>query len=46
MCAISPLVEIIDILYGVNAEGLSVEGSNPRHEHEWSVFKDIRCPER
>jgi len=40
-----PLAEIIDILYLVNAEGLSVEGSNPRHEHEWSVFKDHPLPE-
>ena len=40
-----PLVEIIDILYGVNAEGLSVEGSNPRHEHEWSIFRDHPLPD-
>jgi 5-methyltetrahydropteroyltriglutamate--homocysteine methyltransferase len=40
-----PLAEIVDILYGVNAEGLSVEGSNPRHEHEWSVFKDHPLPD-
>ena len=40
-----PLVEIIDILYRVNAQGLSVEGSNPRHEHEWSVFKDHPLPD-
>jgi 5-methyltetrahydropteroyltriglutamate--homocysteine methyltransferase len=40
-----PLAEIIDILYRVNAEGLSVEGSNPRHEHEWSVFKEHPLPE-
>jgi 5-methyltetrahydropteroyltriglutamate--homocysteine methyltransferase len=40
-----PLVEIIDILYRARAEGLSVEGSNPRHEHEWSVFKDHPLPD-
>jgi 5-methyltetrahydropteroyltriglutamate--homocysteine methyltransferase len=40
-----PLAEIIDILYGARAEGLSVEGSNPRHEHEWSVFKDHPLPD-
>jgi 5-methyltetrahydropteroyltriglutamate--homocysteine methyltransferase len=40
-----PLAEIIDILYRVDAEGLSVEGSNPRHEHEWSVFKEHPLPE-
>jgi 5-methyltetrahydropteroyltriglutamate--homocysteine methyltransferase len=40
-----PLAEIVDILYRVRAEGLSVEGSNPRHEHEWSVFKDHPLPD-
>jgi 5-methyltetrahydropteroyltriglutamate--homocysteine methyltransferase len=39
------LAEIIDILYGVNAEGISVEASNPRHAHEWSVFKDHPLPD-
>jgi 5-methyltetrahydropteroyltriglutamate--homocysteine methyltransferase len=40
-----PLAEIIDILYRVNAEGLSVEASNPRHAHEWSVFQDHPLPD-
>jgi 5-methyltetrahydropteroyltriglutamate--homocysteine methyltransferase len=40
-----PLVEIIDILYRVNAQGLSVEGANPRHAHEWRVFVDHALPE-
>jgi 5-methyltetrahydropteroyltriglutamate--homocysteine methyltransferase len=40
-----PLAEIIDILYHVHADGLSVEGSNPRHEHEWSVFRDHPLPD-
>jgi 5-methyltetrahydropteroyltriglutamate--homocysteine methyltransferase len=39
------LAEIVDILYRANAQGLSVEGSNPRHEHEWSVFKEHPLPE-
>jgi 5-methyltetrahydropteroyltriglutamate--homocysteine methyltransferase len=40
-----PLAAIIDILYRVKAEGLSVEASNPRHAHEWSVFKDHPLPD-
>jgi 5-methyltetrahydropteroyltriglutamate--homocysteine methyltransferase len=24
---------------------LSFEGSNPRHSHEWSVFRDAKIPE-
>src|SRR5262249_39065687 len=29
----------------VNADGLSIEASNPRHEHEWQVFATVRLPE-
>jgi 5-methyltetrahydropteroyltriglutamate--homocysteine methyltransferase len=25
--------------------GLSFEGANPRHEHEWEVFERLRLPE-
>jgi 5-methyltetrahydropteroyltriglutamate--homocysteine methyltransferase len=24
--------------------GLSLEGANPRHAHEWKVFRDIKLP--
>jgi 5-methyltetrahydropteroyltriglutamate--homocysteine methyltransferase len=40
-----PLAEIIDILYRVNADGIYVEGANPRHEHEWRVFMDHKLPD-
>jgi 5-methyltetrahydropteroyltriglutamate--homocysteine methyltransferase len=39
-----PLAEILDIVYQVNASGLSIEGANPRHEHEWAVFAEIPLP--
>jgi len=39
-----PLAEIIQNLYEVKADGLYVEGANPRHEHEWRVFVDHRLP--
>jgi 5-methyltetrahydropteroyltriglutamate--homocysteine methyltransferase len=39
-----PLAEIVDLLYRVKADGLYVEGANPRHEHEWRVFVDHRLP--
>jgi 5-methyltetrahydropteroyltriglutamate--homocysteine methyltransferase len=38
------LAEILEILYQVNASGLSIEGANPRHEHEWTVFEQIPLP--
>ncbi len=40
-----PLIEIVDILFQVNAQGLYVEGANPRHGHEWRVFEDHPLPE-
>ena len=39
-----PLADILDILYQVKASGLSIEGANPRHEHEWAVFEQIPLP--
>jgi 5-methyltetrahydropteroyltriglutamate--homocysteine methyltransferase len=24
--------------------GIAMEGANPRHEHEWAVFKDVKLP--
>jgi len=26
-------------------QAISLEGANPRHEHEWAVFKDVKLPE-
>ena len=40
-----PLAAIVDLLYTVRAEGLSVEGANPRHGHEWRVFEDHPLPD-
>jgi 5-methyltetrahydropteroyltriglutamate--homocysteine methyltransferase len=40
-----PLRDILDIVYQVNASGLSIEGANPRHEHEWTVFAELPLPD-
>jgi 5-methyltetrahydropteroyltriglutamate--homocysteine methyltransferase len=40
-----PLAEIVDELLRVNAQGIYVEGANPRHGHEWAVFKDRKLPD-
>ena len=40
-----PLRDIIDILLTARPAGLSVEGANPRHAHEWQVFEDVKLPE-
>jgi 5-methyltetrahydropteroyltriglutamate--homocysteine methyltransferase len=39
------LRDIVDIIYQVNASGISVEGANPRHEHEWKVFEELPLPD-
>jgi 5-methyltetrahydropteroyltriglutamate--homocysteine methyltransferase len=40
-----PLRDIIDILLRARPAGLSIEASNPRHEHEWTVFEDVQLPD-
>jgi 5-methyltetrahydropteroyltriglutamate--homocysteine methyltransferase len=40
-----PLKEILPGVLKSRAQGISFEGANPRHEHEWTVFKEIRLPE-
>ena len=36
---------IIDILMKIRAGAFSFEASNPRHEHEWTVWKEAKLPE-
>jgi 5-methyltetrahydropteroyltriglutamate--homocysteine methyltransferase len=40
-----PLKDIIQSVFKANVGGLSFEGANPRHEHEWAVFRDIKLPQ-
>ena len=40
-----PLNEIIRAVLKARPQALSFEGANPRHEHEWVVFKDVRLPD-
>jgi 5-methyltetrahydropteroyltriglutamate--homocysteine methyltransferase len=40
-----PLREIVDILLRARPAGLSIEAANPRHEHEWAVFRDVKLPD-
>lgn len=39
------LADIVDIMLKVNAGAYLFEAGNPRHEHEWKVWKDVRVPE-
>jgi 5-methyltetrahydropteroyltriglutamate--homocysteine methyltransferase len=40
-----PLADIIDQVLKVNAGTVYVEGANPRHAHEWRVFRDVDLPD-
>jgi 5-methyltetrahydropteroyltriglutamate--homocysteine methyltransferase len=40
-----PLEAIIDQVIAARPDGVSFEGANPRHEHEWAMFADRRLPE-
>ena len=40
-----PLRDIVDLVLKVKAVGYSIEASNPRHEHEWRVWEDVKLPE-
>jgi 5-methyltetrahydropteroyltriglutamate--homocysteine methyltransferase len=40
-----PLKDIVDLILKVRVEGYSIEASNPRHEHEWRVWEEVRLPE-
>jgi 5-methyltetrahydropteroyltriglutamate--homocysteine methyltransferase len=39
-----PLRDIIDIVLKARPSGLSFEAANPRHAHEWKVFREFTLP--
>ena len=39
------LKDILDYLLQLPGTALSIESANPRHEHEWTVFEQVRLPE-
>jgi len=40
-----PLKDIIDVLFKARTSGISFEAANPRHNHEYTVFDDIKVPD-
>ncbi len=40
-----PLRDIVDLLVKVKAGAYLIEGANPRHDHEWKVWKDAKLPD-
>jgi 5-methyltetrahydropteroyltriglutamate--homocysteine methyltransferase len=41
----APLKAILGEVLKARPAGLSFEGANPRHEHEWAVFEDVKLPD-
>jgi len=39
-----PIKEVIDLVLRIRAQVYSFEASNVRHEHEWTVWKDVKLP--
>jgi len=37
-----PLKDIVDILLKARVGAFLIEGANPRHEHEWRVWEDVK----
>jgi len=40
-----PLADIIDLVLAARPTAVSFEAANPRHEHEWKVFDEVKLPE-
>ena len=39
-----PLRNIVDLILKVNAGAYLIESANPRHEHEWKVWQELKLP--
>jgi 5-methyltetrahydropteroyltriglutamate--homocysteine methyltransferase len=40
-----PLKDILGIVLKARPQAISFEGANPRHEHEWTVFREVKLPD-
>lgn len=40
-----PLRDIIEIAFTARPSLISFEAANPRHEHEWRVFEEVKVPD-
>jgi 5-methyltetrahydropteroyltriglutamate--homocysteine methyltransferase len=40
-----PLKDIIDIVLRINAGAYAIEAANPRHEHEFRVWEEVKLPD-
>ncbi len=40
-----PLSKIVNLILKVRAGAYLIEAANPRHEHEWKIWKDVKLPD-
>ena len=41
----TPLRELLPMMLKINAQAYVIEAANPRHEHEWMVWQDVKLPD-
>ena len=39
------LADVIDIVFRARPSAISIEASNPRHAHEWTLFERVKLPD-
>jgi len=39
-----PLRHVVDLMLKITAGAYSLEAANPRHEHEWKIWQDVKLP--
>ena len=40
-----PMRNIVDLMLKIKCQGYSFEAANVRHEHEWSVWREVKLPD-
>jgi 5-methyltetrahydropteroyltriglutamate--homocysteine methyltransferase len=40
-----PMRDIIDVMLAIKCQAYSFEAGNVRHEHEWSLWRDVKLPD-
>ena len=40
-----PLKDIVDVVLEARPAAISFEAANPRHEHEWKLWEEVKLPE-
>jgi 5-methyltetrahydropteroyltriglutamate--homocysteine methyltransferase len=41
----APMRDLVDLMVQVNAGAYSFEAANPRHQHEWRIWEDVKLPD-